>query len=138
MHPLRALALRRTKNNSRPHEITWLNGEADLIGVLAHDLDGDQRGLGNLLTRVSAVGEDPLDEREDMTRGPQKRSAAIAVLDARRMRFKHEAAPIRIDEGMALTPVDLFPGIVAARPASLSRLDARLEKRTSLSHNRIK
>src|SRR5450755_3800705 len=101
-----------------------LNGEADLIGVLAHDLDGDQRGLGNLLTRVSAVGEDPLDEREDMTRGPQKRSAAIAILDARRMRFKHEAAPIRIDEGMALTPGDLFPGIVAARPASLSRLDA--------------
>jgi len=103
MHPLRALALRRTKNNSRPHEITWLNGEADLIGVLAHDLDGDQRGLGNLLTRVYAVGEDPLDEREDMPRGPQKRSAAVAVLDARRMRFKHEAASIRIDEGMALT-----------------------------------
>jgi hypothetical protein len=37
----------------------WLNGEADLIGILAHDIDGNQRGLGNLLTRVSAVGEDP-------------------------------------------------------------------------------
>lgn len=40
------------------------------------------------------------------------------------MRFKHEATPIGIDEGMALMPVDLFPGIIAARPASLSRLDA--------------
>jgi transposase len=49
-----------------------------------------------------------------MTRGPQKRAAAIAILDPRRMRFKHEAAPIRIDEGTALTPFDHIPGIVAA------------------------
>src|SRR3990172_5014482 len=63
-------------------------------------------------------------EREKATRSSQKRSAAIAILDARRMRFEHEPTPIRIDEGMALTPVDLFPGIVAARPASLGRLAA--------------
>ena len=105
----------------------WLNGEADLIGVLAHDLDGNQRGLSNLLTRVSAVGEDPLDERENATRSSQKGFAAIAILDARRMRFEHEATPIRIDEGMALTPVDLFPGIVAAR---LGDLEAELEQLT--------
>ena len=37
-----------------------------------------------------------------MTRGPQKRSAAIAVLDAHRMRFKNEAAPIGIDEGILI------------------------------------
>ena len=39
--------------------------EADLIGVLAHDLDRDQRGFGDLLNGIPAVGEDPLDERED-------------------------------------------------------------------------
>src|ERR1019366_1284815 len=102
----------------------WLNGEADLIGVFAHDLDGNQSSLGDLLTRIPAVGEDPLDEREDTTRGPQKRPTAVAILNARRMWFEHEATPVRIDEGMALTSVDLFPGIVAARPASLGRFDA--------------
>ncbi len=85
----------------------WINGEADLIGVLAHDFNGNQRGLGNLLTRIAAVSEDPLDEREDATRGPQKRSATVAILNARRMRFEHETTPVRINEGMALTPVDL-------------------------------
>ena len=38
-----------------------VNGEADLIGVLAHDLDRDQRGLGDLLTGIPTIGEDALD-----------------------------------------------------------------------------
>jgi hypothetical protein len=46
-----------------------VNSEADLIGVLAHDLDHDQRGLGDFLASISAVGEDPLDEWEDASRG---------------------------------------------------------------------
>ena len=41
-----------------------VNGEADLIGVLAHDLDRDQRGLGDLLTGIPTIGEDALDEGE--------------------------------------------------------------------------
>jgi hypothetical protein len=57
-----------------------VNGEADLIGVLAHDLDRDQGGLGDLLSGVPAVGEDPVDEQEDAARSPQKRSAAVASL----------------------------------------------------------
>src|SRR6266436_3008274 len=42
-----------------------INSEANLTGVLAHDLDRDQGGLRDLLARIPAVGEDPLDERED-------------------------------------------------------------------------
>lgn len=80
----------------------WVNGEADLVGILAHDFDSDQRGRGDLLTRVSAVGENALDEREDAARGPQKRSAAIANLDARRMRLELQATFIRVDERVAL------------------------------------
>jgi hypothetical protein len=38
--------------------------------VLAHDLDRDQGGLGELLTGISAVREHLLDEREDAARGP--------------------------------------------------------------------
>src|SRR5258708_16494780 len=56
-----------------------VNSEADLIRILAHDLDRDQRSVGDLLTRVSAVREDPLDEREDAPRSPQNRSAAVAL-----------------------------------------------------------
>jgi Putative transposase of IS4/5 family (DUF4096) len=51
-----------------------VNGEADLIGVLAHDLDRDQRCRGDLFPGISAVGEDALDEREDAPRDSQKRS----------------------------------------------------------------
>jgi hypothetical protein len=79
-----------------------------LIGIFAHNFGCDQRGLGNLLTWISAIGEGPLDEREDAARGAQKRSAAIAILDACWTRFKHEITTIRIDQRMALAPVDLF------------------------------
>ena len=101
-----------------------VDGEADLIGVLAHDLDRDQRRRGDLFAGISAVGEDALDEREDAPRDSQKRSATIPVLDTRRMRFEHEAAPVRVHERMALTSVDLLSGIVTACPAGLGGLDA--------------
>jgi hypothetical protein len=103
---------------------TRRNSEADLIGVLAHDLDRDQRGLGELVAGISAVGEDPLDEREDAPRDSHKRSATIAILDARRMRFEHEATPVRVDERMALAPVDVLARIVTPRAAGLGGLAA--------------
>ena len=55
---------------------------------------------------------------------PQKRSAAVAILDARRMRFEHEAAPVGVDQRVALAPVDLLARIVTAWPAGLGSLDA--------------
>ena len=84
-----------------------MNGEADLIGVLSHDLDRDQRGVCDLLTRIPAVSEDALDEWEDAARDAQERSAAVAILDTCRVRFEYEATPIRVDECMALASVDL-------------------------------
>src|ERR1700730_12998443 len=47
------------------HPATRVDSKADLIGILAHDLDGDQRGRGDPLTCISAVGKDPLYEWED-------------------------------------------------------------------------
>jgi len=41
-----------------------VNSKADLIGILAHDLDRNQRSLGDLLTGIPAVGEDALNEGE--------------------------------------------------------------------------
>ena len=75
-------------------------------------------------SRIAAVGEDPLDEREDAARSPQQRSATIAILDARRMQLEHEAAAVRVDQSMALASVDLLSSIVTAWPAGLGGLDA--------------
>ena len=109
MRPIQA------KNRSTTQRL----GLTDLIGIFAHDFDGDQRGRGDLLPGISAVGEDALNEREDAPRNPQKRSAAVAILDARRMRFEHEATPVGVDERVALAPVDLLARIVTARAAGL-------------------
>jgi hypothetical protein len=73
---------------------------------------------------LPAIGEDPLDEREDAARSPQKRSAAVAILDGRRRRFEDEATSVRVDERMALASVDLLSSIVTARAAGLGGLDA--------------
>ena len=94
-----------------------VNSKPNLIRVLTHDLDRDQCGLSDLLAGISAVGEDPLDEREDAARCQHERSATIAILDTCRMRFEHEAAPVRVYERMALASVDLLSGIVIAWPA---------------------
>jgi hypothetical protein len=39
------------------------------------------------------------------------------------MRFEHEAAPVGVDQRMALAPLDLLAGVVAPWPAGLGRLD---------------
>jgi len=44
-----------------------LDGEADLIGGLAHDLEGDEGdrgGAGDAFASVAGIGEDALDEGE--------------------------------------------------------------------------
>ena len=43
---------------------------------------------------------------------------------AGRMRFEHEATPVRIDERVAFAPIDLLASIVTACPAGLGGLDA--------------
>ena len=101
-----------------------VDGEADLIGVLAHDLDRDQRRRGDLFPGIRTVGEDALNKREDAPRDSQKRCATIAVLDTRRMWFENEAAPVRVHKRMALTSVDLLSSIVTAWPAGLGGLGA--------------
>jgi len=50
-----------------------LDGEADLIGLTADDLDGDVGGGRDARALVAGVGEDLLDERERAARGCQQR-----------------------------------------------------------------
>ena len=75
----------RSRRRSARQPASRLDGEADLIGGLAHDLEGDRGGAGDALASVAGIGEDALDEGEWSARETEQRAAAIAVLDARRM-----------------------------------------------------
>jgi len=59
-------------------------------------LDDDVRGLFDPLVVITAISEDAPDERIQRAGGAKKRSAAVATLDARGMRFEKERTPICI------------------------------------------
>jgi hypothetical protein len=116
------------KKNSTIQRAPPQRGEADLIGPLADDLDDDGGGHGDARMIVSGIGEDTFDEGDEGTRGVEQPPAAVAVLDARRVRLQQEAPPVgvppfgrclRPDRRMALAPVDLLAGVIPARPASM-------------------
>ena len=101
-----------------------LDSETDLVGILADDLDGDDRRIGNSVARVTAIGERPLDEREERTGGFQQRASTVPVLHAGRMRLENECPPVRVDQGMAFAALDLLPGIVTHNATRLCGFDA--------------
>jgi hypothetical protein len=51
-------------------------------------------------------------------------TVAGAILNAGRVSFEDETAPVGVDESMTLAPLDLLAVVIAARPAGLGRLDA--------------
>src|SRR3954454_8907091 len=79
-----------------------LDGEADLVGVLANDLDGDGGGAATPLPAVAAVGEDLRDKGKGVARGRQHGPAAVAVLDVGRVRLQHQGTTVGVD-GMRLS-----------------------------------
>lgn len=95
----------------------WQNLEADrVVGALddfqlpgAKDLHcgGRDRAL------IAAIGEDPLDEREQTTHGFEHEQAAISILDARWMNHDVQGEPQRVDQDMSLLSFDFLPRIVA-------------------------
>src|SRR4029077_12028472 len=101
-----------------------LDGEADLIGGLSHDLEGARGGAGEVSASRAAIGEAALEEGEGSPRETEQRAAAIAVLDTRRMGLDDEAAAVGVDQRVTLAPVDLLARIVTARAAGLGGLDA--------------
>ena len=94
--------------------IPSVGDRVDMVRIVAHDLDRDQCRFSNFLTQISAIGEDPLDEREDTSRDLQKQSTAVATPDARWMRLEYETEFVFADECMALAPTDLIANFVAA------------------------
>jgi hypothetical protein len=93
-----------------------MDREANLIGGLLDDLDGEAGCGCRTLTSIARVGEDTFDEGERTPRGPQHRPSAVAVLDARRVWNDHQSAPVGIHQGVALAPEHLLGSIVTLGP----------------------
>ena len=83
--------------------------EADLIGDILDDLDGDAGCVLDPLGAIGAVGEGELDKGERALLCPQQRAGAIA--DVGRVSLDHQDAPVGVDHGMALAALDLLAGI---------------------------
>ena len=62
---------------------------------------------------VATVGNDTLDERETPPSLPQQRFGAVTVLDISGMDVYVQQQALRVDEDVALTAENLFPGIVS-------------------------
>jgi hypothetical protein len=91
--------------------------------VIFRTIDDDVRGVRDPLVVVTAVGEDARDERIQGTGGAEQRPAAVAILNARRMRFEQERTSVGVDDDVALAPVDLLACIIAARATGFRGLD---------------
>lgn len=69
-----------------------MHGEADLIGRLAHDLDGDDRGGRRRVIGMARISERLGDDREGLARQAQYRHRSIPILQVGRLRIEDECA----------------------------------------------
>jgi hypothetical protein len=58
---------------------TGMDGRADLTGLLADDLDDDAGRIRHALGGVGAIGEHPLNERQQLARCPQQRDSTVTI-----------------------------------------------------------
>jgi hypothetical protein len=86
-----------------------MNGEADLIGGLADDLDGDTSRVGDALGSIGGISEGTLDERKAATRGLQQRHSTVAILNRGGMDLQHQWPPISVHHGVPLAAITFLP-----------------------------
>ena len=86
-----------------------MHGEADLIGVLPDDLDGNGGGGGDALGRIGAVRKGGLDEGPEAAGDLQERAGPVAVLNVGRMGEEQQRPPIGIHQRVALAAFTFLP-----------------------------
>ena len=91
------------------HPSARQNSKADLIRALGDDFDDDAGGGGDAFAGIAAISKDPLDERKRAAGGLQERPAAVAVLNAGRVRLEHQATPVRVNQRMTFAPLIFLP-----------------------------
>ena len=67
----------------------------------------------HLASRVSAVGKDALDEREQSSRPTQQMEGAVTVLNIGRMNDDVQQETQRVDQDVPLATLDLLARVVA-------------------------
>lgn len=96
----------------------WQNLEADCVVGALDDLPlpgaKDLHGGGRDRSLIAAIGEDPLDEREQTTHRFEHEQAAIPILDARRMNHDIQGETQRVDQDVSLFSFDFLSRVVAA------------------------
>ena len=101
-----------------------MDGETDLIGGLADDLDGDAGRVCPALGGIGRVGEGALDEREAAARGLEQRDSTIAVLDRSRVDLEHQRPAVGVGHRVPLAAQHLLASVVASRSSGLGGLHA--------------
>jgi hypothetical protein len=115
---------RNSRYSSQPSEgalddpAFWQNLEADRVVGALDDFQvpgaKDLHGGGRDRSLIAAIGEDPLDEREQTTHGFEHEQAAIAILDVRWMNHDLQGKTQRVDQDVSLLSFDFLPRVVAA------------------------
>ena len=72
-------------------------------------------GGGRGFSLIAAVGEDPLDEREQPPHRLEHEQPAVAILDVGRMNHDVQREAQRVDQDMSLLSFDFLPGVIARR-----------------------
>ena len=70
---------------------------------------------GCAFSLIAAVGENPLDEREQPPHGLEDEQTTVAILDAGRMNHNAQREAERVDQDMSLLSFDFLPRVIARR-----------------------
>src|SRR5207253_9448446 len=107
------------------HPTAWVNRKADLIGVLAHDLDRDAGGGGDARGVISTVGEGGPDERPEAAGSLQERAGPIAVLNVGRMGKDQQHPPVCVHQRKALAGLHILRPTLSPLPRASVAVCAR-------------
>ncbi len=83
--------------------------EADLIGDLLDDLDGDAGGVLDPLGGLGAVGEGEFDEGEGLSRRLEQWDGTVAILDVGRVGLDDQGAAIGATMAWRFLPLIFLP-----------------------------
>gem|GEM_PF-3845150 len=105
------------------HPSFELDGEADLIGLAADDLHGNERCVGDAWSLLSRISKNLFDKWKRTARGIDHRRSTVVILHAGRVGKQFERATVGVDQSVSFAAHDLLTGIVAPRAAAFVGLD---------------
>jgi hypothetical protein len=84
-----------------------VDGKADLVRRLAHDLDGDERRRGRFVAGIASIRKGSGHEGKCAPRQAKHRNRSVPILNVSGLGFEDQAAPVRVDHDLALAALHL-------------------------------